>query len=76
MLHKLFPEQMPCLILVGHSMGGAIAVRAAHLPSLQDYIEGLAVIDVVEGTVYLTSNLLYIQLRNDRARGGHRQAYL
>ncbi|XP_026332407.1 protein phosphatase methylesterase 1 [Hyposmocoma kahamanoa] len=49
-LHKLFPEQMPCLILVGHSMGGAIAVRAAHLPSLQDYIEGLAVIDVVEGT--------------------------
>lgn len=48
-LHKLFPEHMPCLILVGHSMGGAIAVRVAQLPALQDYIEGLAVIDVVEG---------------------------
>lgn len=45
---------MPCLVLVGHSMGGAIAVRAAHLPSLEPYIQGLAVIDVVEG------NYLYL----------------
>lgn len=35
------------IILVGHSMGGAVAVRAAPLiPNLY----GLAVIDVVEGT--------------------------
>ncbi|XP_014485761.1 PREDICTED: protein phosphatase methylesterase 1 [Dinoponera quadriceps] len=35
------------IILVGHSMGGAVAVRAAQLiPNLQ----GLGVIDVVEGT--------------------------
>ncbi|XP_049885684.1 protein phosphatase methylesterase 1 [Pectinophora gossypiella] len=49
-LQKIFGNEMPCLILVGHSMGGAIAVRAAKLPSLMPYIEGLAVIDVVEGT--------------------------
>ncbi|KAI5645848.1 alpha/beta hydrolase family domain-containing protein [Phthorimaea operculella] len=49
-LRQIFSEEMPCLILVGHSMGGAIAVRAAKLPSLMPYIEGLAVIDVVEGT--------------------------
>lgn len=35
------------IILVGHSMGGAVAVRAAPLiPNLH----GLGVIDVVEGT--------------------------
>ncbi|XP_028166303.1 protein phosphatase methylesterase 1 isoform X2 [Ostrinia furnacalis] len=49
-LQKLFGDEMPPLILVGHSMGGAIAVRAAHLPSLQHYVQGLVVIDVVEGT--------------------------
>ncbi|KAL0868303.1 hypothetical protein ABMA27_007830 [Loxostege sticticalis] len=49
-LQKLFGDEMPPLILMGHSMGGAIAVRAAHLQSLQPYIQGLVVIDVVEGT--------------------------
>ncbi|CAH0402400.1 unnamed protein product [Chilo suppressalis] len=49
-LHKLYGDEMPPLILMGHSMGGAIAVRAAHLPSLQGYVQGLVVIDVVEGT--------------------------
>ncbi|KAL4706374.1 hypothetical protein ACJJTC_018473 [Scirpophaga incertulas] len=49
-LQKLFGDEMPPLVLVGHSMGGAIAVRTAHLPSLQSYIYGLVVIDVVEGT--------------------------
>lgn len=49
-LHKLFTLGMPPLILVGHSMGGAIAVRVAHQPSLEQAIHGIAVIDVVEGT--------------------------
>ncbi|KAL3267881.1 hypothetical protein HHI36_007021 [Cryptolaemus montrouzieri] len=35
------------VILIGHSMGGAIAVDAAHL---LDCVAGLCVIDVVEGT--------------------------
>lgn len=35
------------IVLVGHSMGGAVAVRAA--PMLQN-LAGLTVIDVVEGT--------------------------
>ncbi|XP_023948114.2 protein phosphatase methylesterase 1 [Bicyclus anynana] len=48
-LHKLFPE-LPPLVLLGHSMGGAVAVRAAHLPSLEPAVQGVAVIDVVEGT--------------------------
>ncbi|XP_048478207.1 protein phosphatase methylesterase 1 isoform X1 [Plutella xylostella] len=49
-LHKLFNSEIPPIILVGHSMGGAVAVRAAHLPSLEHCIQGIAVIDVVEGT--------------------------
>lgn len=35
------------IILIGHSMGGAVAVDAAHYI---DSIAGLCVIDVVEGT--------------------------
>ncbi|XP_061726041.1 protein phosphatase methylesterase 1 [Cydia pomonella] len=49
-LHKLFGEELPPIVLVGHSMGGAVAVRAALLPSLEPYVHGIAVIDVVEGT--------------------------
>lgn len=48
-LKTMYPDDMPPVILVGHSMGGAIAVHTAYqnlLPSLV----GLVVIDVVEGT--------------------------
>ena len=49
-LQAMFGEEdVPPIVLMGHSMGGAVAVRAAaegFVPSLA----GLAVIDVVEGT--------------------------
>jgi len=48
-LDKLFPEHEQPVLLVGHSMGGAVAVHAAHL-QLVTNLAGVAVIDVVEGT--------------------------
>ena len=48
-IHALYPEEAPPIILIGHSMGGAICVHVAHkelLPTLR----GAVVIDVVEGT--------------------------
>jgi protein phosphatase methylesterase 1 len=36
------------IILVGHSLGGAVAARVAHSPQLA--VDGLVVVDVVEGT--------------------------
>ncbi|XP_068917137.1 protein phosphatase methylesterase 1-like isoform X4 [Tenebrio molitor] len=46
-LNKLFGDSEPPVILVGHSMGGAIAVQCSHL--IKSAV-GLCVIDVVEGT--------------------------
>lgn len=54
-------ESVP-VVLIGHSMGGAVAVRAAPLiPNLL----GLAVIDVVEGTAMeaLTSMQSFLRSR-------------
>lgn len=48
-VQQLFHPDVPPVILVGHSMGGAVAVHTAasgQLPTLA----GLIVIDVVEGT--------------------------
>ncbi len=45
----LFPEVQPPTILMGHSMGGAIAVHAT-FHNFIDSIMALIVIDVVEGT--------------------------
>ncbi|XP_037937984.1 protein phosphatase methylesterase 1 [Teleopsis dalmanni] len=49
LLNKLYPDEKPPIYLVGHSMGGAIAVHFAHLMIINNII-GITVIDVVEGT--------------------------
>lgn len=55
-IDKIFPEES--MIIVGHSMGGSIATKSVaeilknreKFLSLYDKIQGLIVIDVVEGT--------------------------
>ncbi|XP_059489256.1 protein phosphatase methylesterase 1 [Neocloeon triangulifer] len=48
-LEHLFKERTEPVLLMGHSMGGAIAVHAAHLELIANLV-GVVVIDVVEGT--------------------------
>ncbi|BFZ14915.1 hypothetical protein BsWGS_17954 [Bradybaena similaris] len=48
-ISSLYKGDPPPIILVGHSMGGAIAVHAAYRNLVHSLI-GIAVIDVVEGT--------------------------
>lgn len=43
-------SSLPNIVLVGHSMGGAVAVRLGASGTLGDAVKGLVVIDVVEGT--------------------------
>ena len=54
LLSSIYPqtEEMPSLVLVGHSMGGSVVVSAAHALSSKGFtrISGVAVLDVVEGT--------------------------
>lgn len=53
MVEALYGENAPPIMIIGHSMGGAIAVHTAaanHVPSLI----GLCVIDVVEGNFCAT----------------------
>lgn len=49
LIEKMFPENCPPIHLVGHSMGGAIAVHIAYMELLNSLV-GITVIDVVEGT--------------------------
>lgn len=46
---KLYPDTAPPIMMIGHSMGGAICVHIASLDLVPSLI-GIAVIDVVEGT--------------------------
>lgn len=46
---KLYPDEMPPVYVIGHSMGGAIAVNLVKSELVRGVI-GITVIDVVEGT--------------------------
>ncbi|MBN3313900.1 PPME1 methylesterase, partial [Atractosteus spatula] len=62
-VEALYGENPPPIMLIGHSMGGAIAVHTAaanHVPSLL----GLCVIDVVEGTAMDALNSMQNFLRS------------
>jgi len=48
-IQALYPDNCPDLILIGHSMGGAICVHVAAREELHTLL-GVVVIDVVEGT--------------------------
>ncbi|CAM6031460.1 unnamed protein product [Sphagnum compactum] len=48
-LQTMYPEDAPQIIMIGHSMGGAICVHAAETEQLLTLV-GVIVIDVVEGT--------------------------
>ncbi|TNM85047.1 hypothetical protein fugu_009225 [Takifugu bimaculatus] len=62
-IEALYGESPPPIMIIGHSMGGAIAVHTAvanHVPSLL----GLCVIDVVEGTAMDALNSMQNFLRS------------
>nr|XP_018902768.1 PREDICTED: protein phosphatase methylesterase 1 [Bemisia tabaci] len=62
-INTIYPSDSPPIILVGHSMGGAVAVHVADLSHTLDII-GLVVIDVVEGTAMDALSSMQSFLRN------------
>ena len=48
-IKQTFDDEPPPIVLIGHSMGGAVAVHTAATGQLTT-LAGLIVIDVVEGT--------------------------
>lgn len=48
-ISQIYPENAPQILLVGHSMGGAISVHISDMELIPSLI-GVTVIDVVEGT--------------------------
>ncbi|KAH9574443.1 hypothetical protein CY35_01G057800 [Sphagnum magellanicum] len=57
-IKAMYGHETPAIILVGHSMGGAIAVRVAAKRALPT-LAGLVVVDVVEGTAM--ASLVHMQ---------------
>ncbi|KAH9725471.1 protein phosphatase methylesterase 1 [Citrus sinensis] len=55
-LKEMYGEQPPSIVLVGHSMGGSVAVHVAAKKTLRS-LHGLVVVDVVE-VWFLQANLL------------------
>ena len=60
---KMAWPELPGLILVGHSLGGAVVTEVAKSGKLGNAVLGYAVLDVVEGT-YIDPNQ---SLTNNRA---------
>eukprot|EP01023_Acetabularia_acetabulum_P023155 TRINITY_DN22730_c0_g1_i5.p2 TRINITY_DN22730_c0_g1~~TRINITY_DN22730_c0_g1_i5.p2 ORF type:complete len:222 (+),score=28.48 TRINITY_DN22730_c0_g1_i5:72-737(+) len=54
----LFPDNPPPVILIGHSMGGAMAVWVTHLQNTIPSLQGVVVLDVVEGTAIASLNYM------------------
>ncbi|BBN04239.1 protein phosphatase methylesterase 1 [Marchantia polymorpha subsp. ruderalis] len=57
-INTMFSQAPPAIILIGHSMGGAIAVRVAAQRVLAT-LAGVVVVDVVEGTAM--ASLMHMQ---------------
>ncbi|KAJ1391255.1 Protein phosphatase methylesterase, eukaryotic [Sesbania bispinosa] len=57
-IKELYGDSPPAIVLVGHSMGGSIAVHVAASRSLST-LAGLVVVDVVEGTAM--ASLIHMQ---------------
>ncbi|ESO07941.1 hypothetical protein HELRODRAFT_75640, partial [Helobdella robusta] len=62
-VYALYGEDIPPIVLIGHSMGGAIAVHVAYKQTVS-YLVGLIVIDVVEGTAMEALSGMQTFLRN------------
>jgi protein phosphatase methylesterase 1 len=54
--HRMSWSQLPDVILIGHSLGGAVATEVAHKRLLGQSVLGYGVLDVVEGRSYLPSD--------------------
>ncbi|MBA0837359.1 hypothetical protein Goarm_009523 [Gossypium armourianum] len=57
-LKALYGDSPPAIVLVGHSMGGSVAVHIAAKKTLRS-LAGLVVVDVVEGTAM--ASLVHMQ---------------
>ncbi|KAM7266483.1 hypothetical protein ACFE04_004380 [Oxalis oulophora] len=57
-LKAMYGDSLPAIILVGHSMGGSVAVHVAAKKSIPT-LAGLVIVDVVEGTAM--ASLMHMQ---------------
>ena len=57
---KMGWAELPGLILVGHSLGGAVVVDVAKEGKLGNAVLGFAVLDVVEGMYIYTCSGAYV----------------
>ncbi len=63
LLDALYSGSSTRIVLVGHSMGGAIAAKAAASGRIKN-LAGLVVVDVVEGTALLALSHMHSILEN------------
>ena len=64
LVNTLYPadgDEQPVKILVGHSLGGAVATQVASSGALSK-VEGLVVLDVVEGTAMASLRTMHMYL--------------